>query len=96
MSRRAAASWLAWSVCAAILLILALSLLLIVLGWSTPLPQGRTPWHDQAVSLVGLIGALLFTQPRGRGQPVEKVGFDPIATANRARNAPKSVGLCPI
>jgi hypothetical protein len=33
------------------------SLLLIVLGWPTPLPQGWTPWRDQAVSLVGLIGA---------------------------------------
>jgi len=37
-------------------LILAFSLLLIVLGWPTPLPQGWTPWRDQAVSLVGLIG----------------------------------------
>ena len=51
------ATWLAWSVCALTLLILALSLLLIVLGWSTPLPQGWTPWRDQAVSLVGIIGA---------------------------------------
>ncbi len=56
MSRRAA-SRLAWSVCAVILLILALSLVLIVLGWSTPLPQDWTPWRDQAVSLVGVIGA---------------------------------------
>jgi hypothetical protein len=38
-------------------LILALSLSLIVLGWSTPLPRGGTPWRDQAVSLVGLIGS---------------------------------------
>src|SRR5918911_2277963 len=51
------ATWLAWSVCALTLLILALSLLLIVLGWSAPLPQGWTPWRDQAVSLVGIIGA---------------------------------------
>ena len=51
------ATWLAWSVCALTLLILALSLLLVVLGWSTPLPQGWTPWRDQAVSLVGIIGA---------------------------------------
>ena len=56
MSRRAA-SRVAWSVCAAVLLILALSLVLIVLGWSTPLPQGWAPWRDQAVSLVGIIGA---------------------------------------
>jgi hypothetical protein len=56
MSARVA-SWLAWSVCAVSLLILVLSLLLIVLGWSTPLPKGWTPWRDQAVSLVGIIGA---------------------------------------
>ncbi len=56
MSTRAA-SWLAWSVCTVTLLILALSLLLILLGWSTPLPKGWTPWRDQAVSLVGIIGA---------------------------------------
>jgi len=38
-------------------LVLALSLLLILLGWSTPLPKGLTPWRDQVVSLVGIIGA---------------------------------------
>jgi hypothetical protein len=37
------------------LLILALSLLLIVLGWSAP--RGSIPWHNRAVSLVGIIGA---------------------------------------
>jgi len=36
---------------------LALVLVVILLGWSTPLPQGRTPWRDQAVSLVGIVGA---------------------------------------
>jgi hypothetical protein len=51
------AAWLAWSLCTLTLSILALSLLLIVLGWSTPLPRGLTPWQHQAVSLVGLIGA---------------------------------------
>jgi hypothetical protein len=39
------------------LLILALSLLIILLGWSTPLSRGQTPWRDEAVSLVGVIGA---------------------------------------
>jgi len=52
-----ALSRLAWSVCALTLLFLAASLLLILLGWSTPLPQGVTPWRDQAVLLAGLIGA---------------------------------------
>ena len=56
MSRRAA-SRVAWSVCVAVLLILALSLVLIALGWATPMPQGWASWRDQAVSLVGIIGA---------------------------------------
>jgi hypothetical protein len=50
-------SWLAWSVCGVTLLVLALSVLLIFLGWSTPLPRGWTPWRDQTVSLLGIIGA---------------------------------------
>ncbi len=53
----ARASWLAWVVCAVALTVLALVLVLILLGWSTPLPQGQTPWRDQAVSLVGIFGA---------------------------------------
>jgi hypothetical protein len=57
ISTRAGASWLAWSVCAVSLLLLASSLLLILLGWSTPLPKGWTPWQDQAVYVVGIIGA---------------------------------------
>ena len=48
---------LAWLVCGATLAVLAAVLLLIALGWSSPLPQGRTPWRDQAVSLVGIVGA---------------------------------------
>jgi len=56
MSTRTAA-WIAWSVCAVILLILSSSLLLIILGWSTPLPRGLTPWRDQIVSVFGVLGA---------------------------------------
>src|SRR5215210_8211710 len=48
---------LAWSLCALTLLVMASSLVLIVLGWSIPLPQGVTPWRDQAVSVVGIVGA---------------------------------------
>src|SRR5829696_7552808 len=48
-------SWLAWSICAVTLLVLALAMLLIVLGWSTPLPRGWTPWRDQTVSMLGLV-----------------------------------------
>ena len=52
-----AAAWLAWSVCAGSLSILAVVLLVIIFGWSTPLPHGLTPWREQAISLVGVIGA---------------------------------------
>ena len=48
---------LAWSLCALTMLILASSLVLILLGWSTPLPQGATPWRDRTLSLVGIVGA---------------------------------------
>jgi len=36
---------------------MAASLVLILLDWSKPLPQGTAPWRDQAVSLVGIVGA---------------------------------------
>ena len=55
--RSRATTWLAWSVCALILLVLTLSMLLIVLGWSVPLQGAWTPWRDQTVSLLGIIGA---------------------------------------
>jgi hypothetical protein len=56
MSARTAV-WLALSACSVSLLLMAFSLVLIVMGWSTPLPKGWTPWREQAVSLVGIIGA---------------------------------------
>ena len=56
MSYRAS-RWLTWSACAATLLVLASSLLLILLGWSTPLPRVATPWRDQTLALVGIVGA---------------------------------------
>jgi hypothetical protein len=56
MSRRAA-TWLAWSECAAALVFFALTLLLIFLGWSTPLPMGWVPWQGQIVSTAGFVGA---------------------------------------
>jgi hypothetical protein len=56
MSRRTAA-WIAWSVCAAALALFAVSLLLIFLGWSTPLPKGWVPWQGQIISTVGFMGA---------------------------------------
>jgi len=56
MSNRAV-SWLAWAVCTVTLLVLALSMLVIALGWSTTLPREWTSWRDQTVSLAGIIGA---------------------------------------
>jgi hypothetical protein len=48
---------LAWALCALTLLVLVASLILILLGWSTPLPEGATPWRDRAISLIGVVGA---------------------------------------
>jgi hypothetical protein len=59
MSRRTA-TWVAWSVCAVSLLIMALGLLLIYLGWSTPLPPGWYPWTYMAIDIVGGLGAPLL------------------------------------
>jgi len=44
-------------VCAAALVLFALSLLLIFLGWSTPLPKGWVSWQGQIISTVGFMGA---------------------------------------
>ena len=43
MSARTTAR-LAWAVCALTLSVLALVMLVILLGWSTLLPGGQTPW----------------------------------------------------
>ena len=40
-----------------VLALVLLVLLVILLGWPASLPQERTPWRDQAVSLVGIVGA---------------------------------------
>jgi hypothetical protein len=52
-----AATWLAWSVCVVALTLFGLSLLLIFLSWSTPLPRGWVSWQGQIISTVGFIGA---------------------------------------
>jgi hypothetical protein len=59
MSRRTA-GWLAWSVCAVSVLVMALGLVLILLGWSTPLPPGWYPWTYMANDIVGGLGAPLL------------------------------------
>jgi len=55
-----AAAWLAWSVCALSLAMLAVALLLIFLGMSTPLPIGWPPWQEQALTAAGFVGAPLL------------------------------------
>jgi hypothetical protein len=50
------AAWLAWSVCAASMTLLGLSLLLLLLGWSTPLPRGWVSWQAQAIVAVAVVG----------------------------------------
>ena len=52
-----ALSRLAWSVCALTLLGLGASLLLILLGWASPLPEGAMPWRDRAIAVIGIVGA---------------------------------------
>ncbi len=47
---------LAWSVCACCLVLLALALLLVILGWPASLPQGFVPWPGQAIAVVGAAG----------------------------------------
>src|ERR671921_783521 len=70
-----AVSWLAWSVCAVTLLVLALSMVLIVLGWSTPLPRGRIPWRGQTLSLLGVIGAPILGGPIASRLPRNPYGW---------------------
>jgi hypothetical protein len=55
MSRHVAA-WLAWSVCALSLLILAMSLVLIFLGWSTQMPDVWGSPQEQAITVAGFVG----------------------------------------
>ncbi len=49
--------WFAWLLCAVSLAILASVLVAVLLGWSTSLPRGYLPWREQAISLMGIIGA---------------------------------------
>jgi hypothetical protein len=51
------AAWLAWMLCGVSLLLLGLTLMVVLLGWSTTrLPEGFIPWEGQAIYAVGLIG----------------------------------------
>ncbi len=74
MSRRTAA-WLAWTLAAVSLLIMALGLLLIFVGWSTPLPKEWHPWTYQAIDAVGLIGAPILGGLIASRQPENPYGW---------------------
>ena len=51
------AVWLAWMLCGVSLVLVGLSLVVVLLGWSTtPLPEGFIPWEGQAIFAAGLIG----------------------------------------
>jgi hypothetical protein len=54
---RSRAAWLAWCLCVATLLLGAAVLVLILLGWSAELPDRWTSWQEQALAVVGFIGA---------------------------------------
>ena len=55
--RRRTAAWIAWSVCAVSLLIMALGLLVVFFGWSAPLPTGWYPWTYLANDVLPALGA---------------------------------------
>ncbi len=69
------ASWLAWSACTLSQLLLALSLLAIVPGWSTPLGRGWISWWEQAVSSIGIIGAPILGGLIASRQPHNPYGW---------------------
>jgi MFS family permease len=104
LSRRTAA-WVAWSVCALSLLIMAVGLLLIFLGWSTPLPPGWYPWTYMAIDIVAalcapLLGGLIASQrPEnpygwlwlGMGMSFALATFTPVYAAYALEAAPGSL-----
>ena len=74
MSERTAAR-LAWPLCALVLALLALTLLLVALGWSTPLPQGWVPWQGLAIQCVGLAGAPILGGLVASRRPANPYGW---------------------
>jgi hypothetical protein len=74
MSNRAAA-WVARSVCALSLLILALSLVLIFLGWSTQMPEDWGSWQEQAITVVGFIGVPIVGGLIASHRPANSYGW---------------------
>jgi hypothetical protein len=69
------AARLAWSLCAAVLTLLALTLLLALLGWSAPLPRGWVPWQGIAIQCVGLAGAPILGGLVASRRPANPYGW---------------------
>ena len=70
-----AAAWLAWSACAVISLIFALSLVLIFLGWSTRMPEDWVSWQEQAISVVGFVGVPIVGGLIASHRPANSYGW---------------------
>jgi hypothetical protein len=56
-----AAYWLAWSLCGVSPSLLALGLLMVILGWSAPLPRGWLSWQAHAIAIAGIVGAPILS-----------------------------------
>jgi hypothetical protein len=68
-------SWLAWSVCAASLLIFALSFVLIFLGWSTQMPKDWASWQEQAGTTVVFVGVPIVGGLIASHRPANSYGW---------------------
>jgi hypothetical protein len=70
-----ATAWLAWSVCALSLSMLAVVLIVAFLGWSSPLPRGWETRQDMAIETVGYVGAPLLGGLIASRQPHNPYGW---------------------
>jgi hypothetical protein len=66
---------LAWSVCGIALTLLVLTLLLILLGHSMPLPEGYLSWQDHAVEAVGGFGPAILGLIIAVRRPTNRYGW---------------------
>ena len=69
-----AAVWMARTLCALSLTLLALALLIIILGWSTPLPRGWL-WQEQAVIVFVILGAPVLGGLVAYNRPANPYGW---------------------
>ncbi|USQ74770.1 hypothetical protein NF557_08780 [Ornithinimicrobium cryptoxanthini] len=75
MHRAAHTTRAAWLVCGTSLVLLAVALWFLALGWSAPVPAGYVPWSGQVVSVLGAVGApILGVLVAGR-RPANRYGW---------------------